>query len=109
MILTRDGVAEVQVNRRKAIHLRCLDCSGFEWNEVRDCEHTDCPLYPYRTGRGKQVPASRNRAIKEYCMWCGVDQPGEITACTSLHCPLYKYRGYLAKKQHIGATSDMIV
>lgn len=98
MILTRNGIAEVHLNRRKAIHLKCLDCSGFEWNEVRDCEHTDCPLYPYRTGKGKQDAVNRNRAIKEFCTWCVVDQTAEVAKCGGVHCPLYKYRGYLLQK-----------
>jgi hypothetical protein len=31
-----------------AIKLMCLDCSGWERNDVRDCVIDWCPLYPHR-------------------------------------------------------------
>lgn len=34
-----------------AIKLKCLDCSNYEWNEVRDCYVKKCPLYPFRMGK----------------------------------------------------------
>lgn len=105
MILTRNGM---HLNRRKAIRLKCLDCSGFLWNDVKDCEHTACPLHPYRSGQGKQEPVSRNKAIREFCSWCVVDQKHEVRKCGVADCPLYKFRGFLVKKQHIGASSDTI-
>ena len=33
-----------------AIRKKCLDCSGGRVAEVRDCELTDCPLFPWRMG-----------------------------------------------------------
>lgn len=35
----------------KAIRAKCLDCSGFQPSEVRRCEITECPLFPYRLGK----------------------------------------------------------
>lgn len=35
---------------RKAIKEHCLGCCGWSRIEVRDCEITSCPLWPYRTG-----------------------------------------------------------
>jgi hypothetical protein len=32
----------------EAIKLKCLDCSGLERKEVRDCVIVACPLYPHR-------------------------------------------------------------
>lgn len=93
-ILTANGVKSVWLNRRKAIRYKCLDCSGFEINEVTGCIHTDCSLYPYRTINSKQNPEKRNKAIKDYCMWCMLDQQYEITNCTSENCPLFIFRGY---------------
>lgn len=93
-ILTVNGVKSVWLNRRKAIRYRCLDCSGFEINEVTGCKHTDCPLYPYRTINSRQDPNKRRKAIRDYCMWCMLDQPGEITKCMSPDCPLFIFRGY---------------
>jgi len=34
----------------RAIRAKCLDCSAGNPYEVRVCEMTDCPLYPYRFG-----------------------------------------------------------
>jgi len=93
-ILTAKGIESVYLNRRTAIKFKCLDCSGFEYAEMRNCEHKDCSLWQYRTGRGVQNPTDRNRAIKSYCMWCTLDQSHEITNCTSVNCPLFIFRGY---------------
>lgn len=93
-VLTASGVKSVWLNRRKAIRYKCLDCSGFEANEVTGCTHTDCSLYPYRTINSKQDSEKRIRAIKDYCMWCTLDQSHEITNCTSENCPLFIFRGY---------------
>jgi hypothetical protein len=35
----------------KAIRAKCLDCSGGQVKEVRQCPITSCPLYPFRMGR----------------------------------------------------------
>lgn len=34
----------------KAIREKCLDCSGWHPNEVKECPITRCSLYPYRMG-----------------------------------------------------------
>ena len=35
----------------KAIRAKCLDCSGGQPSEVRECPDTECSLYPYRFGK----------------------------------------------------------
>lgn len=35
----------------KAIKKHCLECSGYEKKEVRECKITDCVLFEYRLGR----------------------------------------------------------
>ncbi len=35
----------------KAIRAKCLDCSGWQPSEVRQCTIKDCSLWPYRMGR----------------------------------------------------------
>jgi hypothetical protein len=35
----------------KAIRKKCLDCSGGQPSEVKDCIITDCPLLEYRFGK----------------------------------------------------------
>jgi hypothetical protein len=37
---------------RQAIKAKCLDCSGFDREEVRLCRVTVCPLWPWRPYRG---------------------------------------------------------
>jgi hypothetical protein len=84
-----------KLNRRQAIKQKCLDCSGYERNEVTYCRCKDCSLQPYRSGKGKQSPPDRDRAIREYCMWCTLDQPREISLCPATGCPLYEFRGFM--------------
>ena len=61
------GYRIVRLNRRQAIAENCLNCSGFEYSERRNCEIMDCILFPYRTGIGKQDSRARNSAIRAYC------------------------------------------
>ena len=58
------------MNRRQAIRDKCLMCSEDVKKEVKNCPCTDCSLYPYRFGRGKQEPKERELAIKRECMSC---------------------------------------
>lgn len=48
----------------RAIRAKCLNCSGYQWSEVRDCVLTDCPLFPYRFGKGPK--AAINSLEKSY-------------------------------------------
>ena len=73
----------------KAIRARCIDCSGFELKEVRNCQHLDCPLYPLRMGKGARATLKRIRA---YCLWCCNNQGSEVRFCPSVKCPLWEYR-----------------
>ena len=38
------------VSPLKAIRAKCIDCSGGQLKEVKECIITDCPLYPFRMG-----------------------------------------------------------
>ena len=35
----------------KAIRAKCLECSGFQPKEVRECQIDTCPLFPFRMGK----------------------------------------------------------
>jgi hypothetical protein len=35
----------------KAIRSNCIDCSGGILKYVRECNITECPLYPFRMGK----------------------------------------------------------
>ena len=52
----------------KAIRERCLDCSIFNPNEVKLCGMKDCSLYPYRSGKLKEVgenPLLKNEGVSK--------------------------------------------
>jgi hypothetical protein len=91
-ILGRNGPKVVDLNRRKAIRERCLNCSGWYPKEVTNCTFTDCPLHLYRSGKGKQNATARAKAIRKYCLWCMNGQHGELSKCTSRDCSLFPYR-----------------
>ena len=41
----------------KIIRKKCLDCVGFQKNEVRKCTCLSCPLWPYRMGKNPFISA----------------------------------------------------
>jgi len=90
-IMAKDGTKVVKLTRSKAVHERCLNCSGWNAREVTNCSATDCPLYPFRTGKGSRGRAQeRNKAIVRYCQWCFNGKSAK--ECTVRLCPLYAYR-----------------
>ena len=91
-IIGKDRLKDVNLNRRKAIHLRCLNCSGWHPQEVTDCISNNCSLHPYRLGKGNQDATKRQKAIREYCLRCMNKQKVEVTKCTSVNCSLFAYR-----------------
>lgn len=91
-ILGKNGPKVVDLNRRKAIRERCLNCAGWYNIEVSDCTFTGCPLNPFRSGRGKQNAKARSKAITNYCLWCMNGQYGEVSKCPSTDCSLFPYR-----------------
>ena len=50
----------MDLTRRKAIRLKCLDCCGGSCADVRRCTVTSCPLFLYRLG--KQIPGNNREA-----------------------------------------------
>jgi Tfp pilus assembly protein PilV len=91
-ILTRKGLRLVDLNRKMAIRHRCVNCSGWSTREVRKCTFTDCPLFPYRMGQGKQPAKERNESILAYCKWCANGSSKEVSKCPAETCPLWIFR-----------------
>ncbi len=91
-IQSKSGRKIVNLNRRKAIRERCLNCSGWFPREVSNCGFVDCSLYPFRSGKGKQNPKLREKAIRAFCRWCMCGQRSEVSKCVSRDCPLFPYR-----------------
>ena len=52
-----------RLTRAKAIRAKCLDCSCYQPKEVRLCPVVDCALWPYRFGRGYEVPPDRPEEV----------------------------------------------
>ena len=48
----------------KAIKEKCLDCSGFSANNVKECPCNDCPLYPYRLGEEPELGLKFKETVK---------------------------------------------
>ena len=77
VVLCKNGHQERNLNRREAIHERCLNCSGWIPSDVKNCPHAGCNFYPYRTGKGKQNAQARNKAIRNHCLECMNGQVGK--------------------------------
>ncbi len=45
-----NGIEWVNLTPMKAIRKKCLDCVCWSRHEVKLCEITLCPLWPYRSG-----------------------------------------------------------
>jgi len=88
----KHGLKIVNLNRRKAIRERCLNCSAWVSREVANCSFTECSLLPFRSGQGKQNAKLRSKAIRDYCLWCMADNTAEVSKCTSPDCSLFPYR-----------------
>jgi len=43
----------------KAIRAKCLECCCWRSETVKACPCPDCPLYPYRLGKGPHITAQR--------------------------------------------------
>lgn len=92
LIQGKHGKKEINLNRRKAIRERCLNCAGWFYKDVVGCEFEDCSLYPFRSGQGKQNAKERIKAVRSYCLWCMVGKRSEIAKCSSPDCSLFPYR-----------------
>ena len=117
IVLGKNGQEVMNLNRRKAIRERCLNCVGWIPGEVRECDCTDCALHPYRMGTDKQDADERATAIRLFCLDCCLDQPNEVRLCPCGDCSLYPYRHHKidrseeiksdAKKSDIRASTEL--
>jgi hypothetical protein len=91
-VQTKDGNKIIDLNRRKAIRERCLNCAAWHPSEIANCKIVDCHLHPFRSGTGKQDSKARDKAIRNYCLWCGAEQTHEVRKCQVFECSLWPYR-----------------
>ncbi len=86
----KSGHKVVELNRRRAIRERCLNCGAWSFAEANECRMVDCQLYPFRSGKGRQDAKARAKAIRDYCSWCmSTERAGR---CVIMDCPLFCYR-----------------
>ncbi len=45
----------------QAIKRKCRDCSGYSFDEQRDCKFTRCDLYPHRLGKSSRTMTEEQR------------------------------------------------
>jgi hypothetical protein len=88
----KNGHKIVELNRRKAIRERCLNCVGWSVKDVKECEMTDCHLFQFRSGQGNQDSKMRAKAIRKFCLWCMCERHIEVSKCTAPDCPLFAFR-----------------
>jgi hypothetical protein len=102
-IQVKNGLKTLDLNRRRAIREKCLNCCCWVTTYAKDCifgptYEKPCPLWPYRMGTGKQNAKARNRAIKDYCLWCMGGNQSEIPKCVSPNCALFNFRSGAKRK-----------
>ena len=97
-IARKNGLKIIDINRKKAIRERCLNCSGWQYKSVADCKFADCALHPFRSGMGKQFPKLRSKSIRDYCLWCMAGSRSEVSKCSSPDCSLFPYRKFTIDK-----------
>ena len=91
-IIHKNGYKTVDLNHKKGIRERCLNCSGWNAVEVELCQITDCQLYKYRMNGSKQNAKERDGALRKYCLECCNGSLGEVKNCPVLDCSLYVFR-----------------
>jgi hypothetical protein len=65
--ITKDGHETKILSRARAIREKCLECSCWSPDEVRECPAADCALYPFRLGKDpgrKKIIISDERKVK---------------------------------------------
>lgn len=61
---------EKGVSVLKAVKNHCLECSGYQREEVKECPRIHCNLYPFRFGKNpyrkkRQMSEEQKQAMKE--------------------------------------------
>lgn len=88
-----NGHMVIEMNQRRAIHEKCLNCCAWYYSGVTDCTFEgQCPLWPFRSGQGNQNPAKRSRATRAYCRWCMAGSGRLVAQCDDKDCPLFPFR-----------------
>ena len=89
----------------RAIRAKCIDCSGGQIREVKECKQKSCKNWPYRHGKRPKPGSEEERvllatmrrltpiqAIRAKCKDCCAGATKEVKLCPSNHCPHWSYR-----------------
>ncbi len=49
----------------KAIRVKCVECQGGGTKQVRNCEISDCTLWPYRSGKTGRKRATSSHGLEK--------------------------------------------
>jgi len=55
IIMTKNGLESKELTPVKAIRHKCMECSNWQYIEVKTCQMDDCPLFPYRLGKNPSI------------------------------------------------------
>lgn len=101
-IIIRNSEGIGKITPLKAIRKKCLNCSGFSPQEVKDCPCFEnngniekCHLFPYRFGKKPPNYTGKRairKAIRKYCLWCQGGNKKLVSKCLTTDCPLYKFK-----------------
>lgn len=91
-LISKNGFKLAIINRRKAIREKCLDCSSWLKNEVKNCSFNGCKLYGFRLAIGQQNAKARKEAIHRHCKLCSGGGSKEVKKCPTETCALYAFR-----------------
>ena len=97
-------IKNIRITPARAIRIYCIHCFGGKNTkevriEISQCTAIDCPLYPYRMGRGR----GSVKAIRKLCLECMGGSTKLVRECTAKNCPVYFYRlGKNPKREGVG-------
>jgi len=104
--LTKTGKELKSLNKKKAIRLKCFNCSGWSQKDVKECKTTDCKLYPYRMSENPNSGVQRAKDIKSYCTWCLNTNVHDVKKCVDFSCPIWPFRrGSITDRSREGIVS----
>lgn len=64
-----DEAVKENTSPLRAVRLKCIDCSSYQFSEVKECNITNCPLHPFRLGknpfRRRELTEEQKEAMAE--------------------------------------------
>jgi len=98
----RDGTKIIMrtLTPKKAVRLRCLDCSSWFFPDVKKCDNKKCLLFKFRMGNGRPSV----KLIRKECISCMGGQQLQVRGYSDTACSLYPFR--MASNPNIQLTEE---